>query len=378
MKFRCPKDVWFRGVTAVQNAVGSSISNPMVENILVSCEGNTVSFMATNLSLTIRCRREAEVEEEGSIALPTKVIIGLVRDFPSGEVSFSCEDTNVEIFCAGFEGRMKGQPGEQFPPFLPVEEGEEVKIPADVIRNAIRRTILATSTEKSRFELDGIKLDINEKTAFFVATDGRRLAQVTYRSDSLPDGFLGTLIPTKTMSELLNSLPEEGDVTILISDRRVMFSCGDLTVASNLLTDKFPPYEKIIPRDGRFELIADRVSFLEAVKRVSDLTSLETNLVILRLTEGNIQLLGERAEVGGRAEEDIEVEYAGEEMDLRYNYRFLMDVLRLIEEDEVTLELWNAERPGVFRGKDRDDFLYVLMPMKPLENESEETVPAQP
>ncbi len=377
MKFRCPKEVWLRGVTAVQNAVGSPISNPMVENILVSCKDNTVSFMATNLSLTIRCCREAEIDEEGDIALPTKVITGLVRDFPSGEVSFASEDTNVEITCGGFEGKLKGQPGEQFPPFLPVEEGEQVRVPATVLREAIRRTILATSTEKSRFELDGIKFDVNAKTAFFVATDGRRLAQVTYGNDDLPEGPLSSLIPSKTMSELLNSLPEEGDVTVLLSERRAMFSCGDLTVASNLLTDKFPPYDRIIPRDGRYQLIADRVPFLEAVKRVSDLTSLETNLLILELSENNIKLLGERAEVGGRAEEDIEVEYDGEPMNLRYNYRFLMDVLRLLTEDRITLELWDEGRPGVFRGQDREDFLYVLMPMKPPEDETGQNTTAE-
>jgi len=105
MKFRCPREVWVRGISAVQNAVGSPISNPIVENILVSCEGQKVSFFATNLTLAIRCEREVDVEEEGSIVLPTKVIIGLVRDLPVGEVTFECSETDVVILVGDFMGK---------------------------------------------------------------------------------------------------------------------------------------------------------------------------------------------------------------------------------------------------------------------------------
>lgn len=367
MRFRCPKDVWFRGVSAVRNAVGSPISNPMVENILVSCKEQTASFMATNLSLTIRCCREAQVEEEGEIALPTKIITDLVGDLPAGEVFFSSKETDVEIRCGSFHGVMKGQLGEQFPPFMTVAEGREWSVPVGVLREAVRRTIFATSTEKSRFELDGVKIDLRDKVIFFVSTDGRRLAQVVYKADDLPDESLEMLVPTKTMSELLSSLPDSGDVSITASERRVMFSCGDLTVASNLLADKFPPYEKIIPRDGRFRLTVGRLMLLDAVKRVSDLASLETNMVILSLTENSITVLGERAEVGGRGQEVVEVEYGGEPMEIRFNYRFLVDVLRLMSEEKASMELWDGTRPSILRFEGQDDFLYVLMPMKPPE-----------
>ncbi|MFH1742135.1 MAG: DNA polymerase III subunit beta [bacterium] len=373
MRFRCPKEVWHRGVIAVKNAVGSPISNPMVENIFVSCKGQIVSFMATNLSLTIRCDREAQVEEEGEIALPTKVIIDLVNDLPIGEVSFDCKETDVDIRCGRFKGVMKGQLGEQFPPFLPVTEGQELSIPVGPLRSAIRRTIFATSTEKSRFELDGIKIDLHDGAVFFVATDGRRLAQVAYKSEDLPKETMEILVPTKTMAELLNSLPDEGDVRIIASERRVMFSCGDLTVASNLLTDKFPPYDKIIPRDSRFVATFDREVLLGAVRRVADLTNTETNLVILGLREGELTIHGERAEVGGRGEEPLQVDYNGEPMDIRYNYRFLVDILRILSEDKVTLDLWDERRPGVMRALGQEDYLYVLMPMKRPEEMDQET-----
>ncbi len=364
MKFRCPREVWVRGISAVQNAVGSPISNPIVENILVSCENQKVSFFATNLTLAIRCERDADVEEEGSIVLPTKVIIGLVRDLPPGEVTFECSETDVVIRCGRFFGKMKGQPGEQFPPFMPSIEGKTWSIPADMLRSAIRRTIFATSAEKSRFELDGIKIDFRDGKTFFVATDGRRLAQVVYDNPDSSINSFGCLVPTKTMAELLNSLPEEGEAQIVASERRVLVSCGDLTVASNLLTDKFPPYEKIIPKDAQFTAIVPREPFLDMVKRVSDLSDLETSLVILELDKGSLKVHGERAEVGGRGEEDLEVEYSGDPMELRYNYRFLIDILRVLDTEKVVIELWDESRPGLIRGLGMDNYLYVIMPMR--------------
>jgi len=357
----------------VQNAVGSPISNPIVENILVSCEGQKVSFFATNLTLAIRCEREVDVEEEGSIVLPTKVIIGLVRDLPVGEVTFECSETDVVIRCGRFHGKMKGQLGEQFPPFMPSIEGKTWSIPAETLRGAIRRTIFATSTEKSRFELDGIKIDFREGKTFFVATDGRRLAQVAYDNADSSIDSLGCLIPTKTMAELLSSLPEEGEAQVVASERRVLVTCGDLTVASNLLTDKFPPYEKIIPKDARFTATISRESLLDMVKRVSDLADLETSLVILELDKGTLRIHGERAEVGGRGEEDLEVEYDGDPMELRYNYRFLIDVLKILDTEKVMIELWDESRPGVLRGLGTENYLYVLMPMRRPEESDRES-----
>ena len=180
----------------------------------------------------------------------------------------------------------------------------------------------------------------------------------------LPKESVEILVPTKTMAELLSSLPETGDVKVTVSERRIMFSCGDLTVASNLLTDKFPPYDKIIPRDAQFTAKLDRAALLDAVKRVSDLTSAETNLIIISLREDLLTVNGERAEVGGKGEEALEIEYKGEPMDIRYNYRFVVDVLRILTTDKVTLELWDERRPGIVRSEGEEDYLYVLMPMK--------------
>ena len=369
MKFTCSHQTWVRGINAVQNAVGSPISNPIVENIHVSCEEDKVRFLATNLNLTIRCVGEAQVQEMGQIVLPTKVISSVVRDLPAGEVVFQEKEGTIRLKCMEFSARLKGQPGEQFPAFIGVEAGMDISIRVDKLKEVIRKTTFATSQEKSRYELDGVKFDLKESGLHFISTDGRRLSMYTYRSESMPSGPLSVLVPTRTLQEVSHSLPDEGEVNIRLQERKVQFTCGDTTVISNLLTDNFPQYEKIVPSGGQIKVIFNREELLTAVKRASNLSSLETSMLIFRFEPNEVEVYGERTEVGGEGRDKISVEYSGEKMEIRYNHRFMTDFLRVLDEEKVELEIIDPTKPGIYRGIGNPSFLYVLMPMKPPENE---------
>ena len=242
MRFISSSQTWSRGISAVHSAVGSPISTPVVENIHISCEQEQVQFMATNLNLTIRCEGEARVEEPGQIMLPAKYIEGIVRDLPKDDVSFEVEGESVRLVCGKYKVRMKAQSGDIFPEFNSVETDDVIVIDVQLLKDFIRKTIFSTSSEKSRYELDGIKFDIREKKLTCVATDGRRLAYCNWENENITDREISALVPTKTMQELPNVLPDSGDVQIHIQDRRIQFSSGDVKVISNLLNDNFPDY----------------------------------------------------------------------------------------------------------------------------------------
>lgn len=369
MKFTCSNNIITRGINAVRNAVGSPISNPIVENIYISCEQGKIRFLATNLNLTIRCEGEVDVEEPGEILLLSSVITDVVQDLPLNDVRFETKGENVQIVCGKFKAKIKGQSGELFPPFITVDEGDEIVLKNEKIKDIIKKTIIATSQEKSRYELNGVKIDVKEKKMICVATDGRRLAVYKYEGEGLPEKDISVLIPEKALQEVVRILPDEGDVHIRFSERKVQFSSGDVTIISNLLMENFPQYERIIPPDGDIKVHVERGSLASSVKRASNLTSVDTNMVILTMEKNSIIILGEREESGSEGIDQIDAEYDGEKIEIRFNHKFILEFLRVIDKDTVEIEMRDSRKPGVFRAVGDSEYKYVLMPMRPPEED---------
>ncbi len=257
-----------------------------------------------------------------------------------------------------------------FPPFMEVEEGIDLTVDTADLKKAIRWTIFATTSEKSRFELDGLKWVLEKEGAKVIATDGRRLSCVG--RDWKSSGEISCLIPTKTMHEAMNSLPDEGEVAIRVGERKMMMSCGDICMSSNLLVDNFPPYDRIIPKESLIQAVIPREELYAAVKRASNLASLETNMLTLELKKDALGIVGERQEVGGLGKDEVGIEYSGDDLKVFYNHRFLTDVLKVLDSEKIVLELWDATRPGVIKPVGDEDYLYVIMPMRPPEEDAED------
>lgn len=364
MKFKSTSQVLSQGISAVRNAIGSPLNNPTVENIYISCRDNIVTFIATNLNLTIRYEGEAEVEIPGELVLPSKVIIEVFTDLPEGDVTFDADGDKVFIFCSKFEGKLKGQSAELFPPFMMIEQGDDISFQVDQLKSIIQKTIFATSQEKSRYELDGVKFDLKEKKLTCVATDGRRLAVYEMQDDMFPENELKALVPEKTLQEVMRIFPDEGEVHIRIHERKIQFICGGVTIISNLLMDNFPPYERIIPPAGDIKIVLKRISLASAIKRASHLTNSDLNMVVFLFESGLLNIYGEYEEIGGEAKEQIEADYNGDRIEIRYNYKFLLDFLRALDDEFIEMELRDTRKPTIFRSVGNDRFKYILMPMK--------------
>ena len=367
MKFLCSNTTWARGISAVQNAVGSPLSNPIVENIFISCKEDKVIFVATNLNLTLRCEGEAKVETPGEVVLPTKIISGIVRDLPQGEVSFKEEKSVVNLKCSEFRAKMNGLDAKIFPPYMPVDEGYTMEIEVSVLKDIIRKTLYSTTQEKSRYELDGVFFDFREGVMNCVSADGRRLTWFKHELEELKELNFSMSVPAKTLQEVSRSFPDEGKAALKFQEKKIQIHCGDTTLVSNLLKNNFPQYEKIVPTGGIAKANVKREEFAMSIQRASNLASMDTGMVILDLEDGNMEALGERQDMGGEGRDRIKVEYAGKKVSIRYNYRFLLDFLKCIDEEEVEIELWDSNKPAIFRGRGKTNYLYVLMPIKPPE-----------
>ncbi len=371
MKFTSSYRTWGRGIGAVQSAAGSVIANPIVENIFVSCEDDKVNFIGTNLNLTIKCMGEAKVEEPGSVVIPKDVITKVVRDMPAEDVVFTENDGFIHIQCGEFNGKLRGQSGDLFPPFMAVDEGEEVTMGIEVLKEIIRKTNFVTSPEKSRYELNGVKFHKREEGLYCVATDGRRMALYIFKGDNLSTKEVSAIIPSGTLNEVQHSLPDEGEVQLVFQERRIQITCSDTVLVSNLLHDKFPQYDRIIPPEGDIKVRANRDEMLAGVRRASNFASSETGRFLLFVKTGKMELFGERTELGGEGRDVVNCEYEGEELELRYNYRYLIDFLRSVESEKIEISIWDPSRPAIIRELGNENYLYVLMPMKKPEAEEE-------
>ena len=369
MKFKSSNQTLVRGISAVQNAVGRNLNNPIVENIHLKCADGKVEFLATNLNLTIRCICEAEIEEPGQIVIPSDIITELVRDLPDGEVNFDEKDETIKISCCDFKAKMKGQSADLFPPLTLIQDGTEITLEAETFRDIIKKTIYSATSDKSRYELDGVKFSVANKEMVCCSTDGRRLCIFNLIREDFKDKEIQALIPSKALIEISKTMPSEGDVLLRFEERRFQLDCGDTTIISNLLKDNFPPFEKIIPPAGNIKLKLDRQNLATAVKRASNLSSIEMKKVYLKLFKGYMEIFCEREEIGGEGSDKVNVEYDGESMEMNYNYRFLLDFLKIVDEEFIEMEISDPEKPAIFRIFDNLAYRYILMPMKSKEED---------
>jgi DNA polymerase III subunit beta len=362
MKFSCSAEALQRGVSAVQNAVGTKISNPIVENIKIEVSQDNITFYGTNLSLFVRCQCDCQVEEPGEIALPTDYLQSIIKELPSCEIMVMEEDGCIVLKTPSGRLNLKEIPSDDFPVFNGDVGGEPFEISIATFKSICRRTLFATSPEKARFELDGVKVIIEDGKMICVATDGRRLS---HTKEDIEDKNIkaNALIPSRTMTELNRILPSEGNIKVCIGSSKIYFECGDIALVSSLLEDKFPPFEQIIPKNFEVSINVEREPLFKGLRVVSTLSNERTNLVKMSLEENKIVLLGERDQIGS-AREEVPVEYSGDTISVGYKASYLQDALRASDEDKIEINLINSMSPGVFRSGKSSNFTHVIMPMQ--------------
>ena len=370
MQFSCKTKSFQRGISAVQNVAQSKISNPIVENILLVAEEGKVTFIGTNLAQTLRCTIEASVEQEGEIAIPAKPAGGVARELGGEDIHVSLARGRLQMTCGKSEYKLAGISAEEFPTFLPLSEGQSLTLSSAELREVIAKTVYCTSSEKSRFELDGIKVELSGKDALFIATDGRRLSFVCKGRDEEFAQEVAVLVPTRTWQELGRVLPEGQAVHVTFGESKVMFEAGDVTLLSNLLGDNFPPYQQIIPDAFQHTIVLNKGQAEHAVRRAIVLANEATNQVIMEVNGTEMVVRGESQELG-EARDVIEVEYNDEPVKLSYRGDFILDFLRSVSTEKVDLQINDAVGPGGYREHEKEEYLHIIMPMKIQQVEEE-------
>jgi DNA polymerase-3 subunit beta len=359
-------------VSLVQGITQTKLSNPVVENLVLRFGTKESELLATNLSISIRIKLEVEVTDPGEIALPAKILGQVVRELPSGEVELTLKDREIQMEAGRSHFHLSGLSTEDFPPFLPEVKGPVLEIPVELATRALERTVFATSEERARYQLGGIKFLHKKGNVRMVATDGRRLSCVNFDLEDGTAEDCTMLIPARAAQEVLRALPSEGTVKITIGEKRVLFETEKLTVASTLLEDNFPPYEGLLQSSFPTQVVAEREDLLASVRRASVLASERSKLVHLSAKEGTLQVRGERQETGG-AESEMDAETPEKKVEGSYNGQYLLECLRVASAGRVAWCLVQEGGAAYFKNENDDSFLHIIMPM----TVKEESVPPE-
>ena len=362
MKLAVTKEALLEGLQRTQNVVSNRPTLPILTNALLEADEEGLWITTTDLEVGIRCRVEARVEKTGSTTLPARKLVSIIRELPSSEIILEVDSKNAaSIRCGASFFKIFGLPKEEFPAFPAFEEPKSLKIRQSELKDGLRKTSYAISSDEARYVLNGILFSLKDNKLMLVATDGRRLA--LFDSDlEFPESHeRDFILPTKAVTELQRLLSEDGEVEISSSENLVSFELNGARLVSKLVEGNYPNYRQVIPGEAKERIALEREAFHNCVRRVSILSSDKTSSVRLNFTKNNLDITANTPEVG-EAKESMSINYKGRDISIAFNPEFLLDPLRNLPNDEVFLELIDEMSPGVI--KIQTPFLYVIMPMR--------------
>ena len=362
MKFRISKEAFLDGLQKVQHVVSSRTTLPILSNVLIVAKDGRIQFTTTDLDVGITGSVEAQIDKEGATTLPAKKLVSVVRELPASEVEVSVDSKNHASIRSGPSFfKIIGLSDSEFPPLPNFQGAKEFRIPQQVLRDGLRKTSYAISTDETRYVLNGIFASFRDGKMTLVATDGRRLAMVDSDLEFPASHETDVIIPTKAVQELQRLLGDTGEVIVNLTSNQVSFAIGDSLLVSKLIDGNYPNYRQVIPGDAIERVVIGREALLETARRVSLLSSDKSNSIKLVFSENQIEVTANSPDVG-EAQESMDVIYQGKPMQIAFNPEFLQAPLRNLETNDIYLDLIDEMSPGVLRIE--GTFLYVLMPMR--------------
>jgi DNA polymerase-3 subunit beta len=362
MKFQIDRDAFLEGLQQVQHVVGTRTTLPILSNVLIEANDGILKLTTTDLDVGMSGQVKADIERDGATTLPARRLVSIIRELPSSEVSVEVDSDNVASVRSGPSFfKILGLDQEEFPPLPSFDEAREFTFDQKQLKEALRKTSYAISTDETRYVLNGIFCSFKDGSLILVATDGRRLAMVEQEVEFPQSNEIDVIVPTKAINELQRLLEEEGEVKVSISDSQVSFELNDSILVSKLIEGNYPNFRQVIPGEAKERVTIEREVLHNAVKRVSLLANEKSNSIKLTFEPDQLHIAANSPEIG-EAKESISINYKGPEMAIAFNPEFLMAPLRNLDQDEIFIDLIDEMSPGVM--KIDEPFIYVLMPMR--------------
>lgn len=365
MKFTSTQENLARGLAIVSRVANRNVTLPILSNVLIKTEKGSVVLSATNLELAVSVRVRGKITTEGAATAQAKLLTDYVALQEADHIDVEQDGTTLLVSTPHAKSKILGAPASDFPVIPAVEHKNAVTLGAAALRSALSQTAFAAAQDETRPEISGLYLAFGEKALTLAATDSYRLAECTVPISSGSSQVAKAIVPTRTAQEVLRLLPDEGDVTLYVTENQIVFSMGDTELTSRLIDGQYPDYQPIIPKTHETLVtvaVADLVQHVKAASLfcspgMSDLTvSIDPAAKNLTIKAASSQL--------GEQESELPATIEGQANTIVLNYRYLLDGLTALGSARVRLGVTAPTSPALLQPEGSEDYRYLIMPIR--------------
>ena len=367
MLFICSKSELMEGISTVQKAVTGKTTLPILEGILITTNNGELILTATDLDLGIQTRVSCNIIETGCVVLNSRLFGEIIRKLPDMDIRIEVDGSyNASIVCDKSKFNLVGYSPDEYPELPSINENILYKLPQDLLKNMIRQTIFATAQDETRPILTGVLFEVSSGVLTMVALDAYRLS--LRRSNINVNDNISAVIPGKTLSEVGKILlASNDDVSITFTANHILFSIGRTKVISRLLDGEFINYKQIIPEEYKLRIRVNTKLLLDSIERASLLAREgKTNLITMDIKE-DYMVITSNSQLGN-VHEEVSIFSEGIGIQIRFNSKYFIDVLKIVDVDEVYLEFSSSVSPCLLKTTESNDYTYLVLPVRLIAN----------
>ncbi|RZF60304.1 DNA polymerase III subunit beta [Sphingobacterium corticibacterium] len=368
MRFIVSTSILLKQLQSISGASSSSTVLPILENFLFEIKDNLLTISATDLQTSMVTSLQIEAKEEGRVAMPSKILIETLKTLPDQPVAFSVDTNTLAIEISAGDGKYKlsGENADDFPKIPIVDNVSTVAISASILSEAITKTLFAVSNDELRPAMSGVLVQLAEQNITFVSTDAHKLVRYR-RTDVRTEKPTSFILPKKALTLLKSSLPsDDAAVSIEYNNTNAFFQFGNIHLICRLIDERYPDYEAVIPQVNPNKLTVDRLLFLNTLRRVVIFANKTTHQVRLKISGSELHISAEDLDFSNEAHERLNCQFEGEDMEIGFNAKFLVEMLSNLNSSEVVIEMSTPNRAGLLIPavkEDNEDILMLVMPV---------------
>lgn len=369
MKFIVSSSQLLKQLQAISGVLNSSNTLPILDNFLFEVSPNNLKISASDLETTMTTKvPNTEANEEGNIAIPAKLLMDTLKTFSDQPLTFTVDNSNFGIEIGSDNGKYKlsGQNGDEFPRIPQMESPTSTVIGGSILSEAINKTLFATGNDELRPVMSGVFCELSSEGCTFVATDAHKLVKYI-RTDAQSESTASFILPKKPLTLLKNTLGAKDEVTIEYNDTNAHFIFNDTQLICRLIDGKYPNYEAVIPKENPNVLSIDRQAFANSIRRVAIFANKTTHQIRLKVAGTELSISSEDLDFSNEAHERLTCQYNGEDMEIGFNSRFLLEMLNNLNSEVVNLEMSAPNRAGILIPQDGQEegeaTLMLVMPV---------------
>ena len=366
MKLTCSRDAILKEMGIAQEVISSKNSLSILSNVLMTASKNGLALQATDLKVGFQTRIPVEVAAEGTTTAFCDKLLNILRSLPEGDVQIEQSDAtmlSIKPVSKKIDFQLRCIPADKYPEIAQTSDDSYFDFPQKDFTEMVSKTLFAVSDDETRYFMNGVFVEKRENNLIMVATDGRRLAFISRRIPVPMENLRGVILPPKILTIVKKLSSGEGNLSLALTDKNVFVRMDGKNFTSNLIDGQFPDYRRVIPDTQKHRVILDRQTLEDALKRVSLLVEQKSRKVVFSIKDGVILISSKESELGV-ASEEISCDYDGPEMSFAVNYLYMIEPLREVHTEKVTMEFSDVNNAITLKPEPEDGYLNIIMPMQ--------------